>query len=226
MADRSKRLGGADMPTERFFRLPMEKQKAIRQAAFREFAAQTLDLVSINRIVKDADISRGSFYTYFEDKWDLLNYLLESYQRTIEREARKSLKKTGGDVWEMFRDIFQMILDHCQDPQVRDFIGHILVNENPESALKLFPCVEESEKNADMERKLRTFYEAYKEEKFRKMPFSRFQNFMQLAMLSVLYELSRYAGGAEEQCVIEEFREKMSILRSGVAVIGAVCPDD
>ncbi|WP_352398691.1 TetR/AcrR family transcriptional regulator [[Clostridium] aminophilum] len=212
------------MPTERFFRLPREKQNAIKQAAFREFAAQPLELVSINRIVKDADISRGSFYTYFEDKWDLLNYLLESYQRTIEREAQKSLKETGGDVWEMFGDIFQMILDHCQDPQVRDFIGHILVNENPESALKLFPCVEESEKNADMERKLRTFYEAYKEEKFRKMPFSRFQNFMQLAMLSVLYELSRYAGGAEEQCVIEEFREKMSILRSGVAVIGEVCP--
>lgn len=213
------------MPTERFFRLPREKQNAIKQAAFREFAAQPLELVSINRIVKDADISRGSFYTYFEDKWDLLNYLLESYQRTIEREAQKSLKETGGDVWEMFRDIFQMILDHCQDPQVRDFIGHILVNENPESALKLFPGVEETEKNTDMERKLRTFYEVYKEEKFRKMPFSRFQNFMQLAMLSVLYELRQFAGGAEEKCVIEDFREKMSILRSGVAVIGDDDPE-
>lgn len=214
------------MSTERFFRLPREKQNAVKQAAFREFAAQPLELVSINRIVKDADISRGSFYTYFEDKWDLLNYLLESYQRTIEREAQKSLKETGGDVCEMFQDIFQMIIDHCQDPQVRAFIGHILVKENPESALKLFPCMEENEKNVDMERKLRAFYEAYKEEKFRKMPFSRFQSFMQLAMLSVLYELRQFAGGAEEKCVIEDFREKMSILRSGVDVIGEVCPDD
>ena len=56
------------MPTERFLRLPKEKIEAIRIAAAKEFMRVPLEEASINRIVHDADISRGSFYTYFEDK--------------------------------------------------------------------------------------------------------------------------------------------------------------
>ena len=65
------------MPTERFLRLPKEKIEAIRIAAAKEFMRVPLEEASINRIVHDADISRGSFYTYFEDKQDLLKWLIE-----------------------------------------------------------------------------------------------------------------------------------------------------
>ena len=64
------------MPTERFLRLPKEKIEAIRIAAVKEFMRVPLEEASINRIVHDADISRGSFYTYFEDKQDLLKWLI------------------------------------------------------------------------------------------------------------------------------------------------------
>ena len=64
------------MPTERFLRLPKEKIEAIRIAAAKEFMRVPLEEASINRIVHDADISRGSFYTYFEDKQDLLKWLI------------------------------------------------------------------------------------------------------------------------------------------------------
>ena len=63
------------MPTERFMRLPKEKIEAIRAAAAKEFMRVAPEEVSINRIVHDADISRGSFNTYFEDKRDLLKWL-------------------------------------------------------------------------------------------------------------------------------------------------------
>lgn len=56
------------MPTERFNRLPDKKKEAIRIAAAKEFARVLPEEVSINRIIRDAEISRGSFYTYFEDK--------------------------------------------------------------------------------------------------------------------------------------------------------------
>ena len=56
------------MPTERFLRLPKEKIEAIRIAAAKEFIRVPLEEASINRIVHDSNISRGSFYTYFEDK--------------------------------------------------------------------------------------------------------------------------------------------------------------
>mgnify|MGYP005800665767 FL=1 len=64
------------MPTQRFFNLKEEKRKAILDAAVCEFTRVPLSEVSINKIIKAADISRGSFYTYFEDKEDLARYML------------------------------------------------------------------------------------------------------------------------------------------------------
>ena len=49
------------MPSERFYRLSEEKRKMICEAAIKEFARVTIDKVSINQIIKNANISRGSF---------------------------------------------------------------------------------------------------------------------------------------------------------------------
>ena len=50
------------MPTERFYRLPEVKRQAIREAALKEFARVPFEKVSINQIIRNADISRGSFF--------------------------------------------------------------------------------------------------------------------------------------------------------------------
>lgn len=69
------------MPSSTYFRLPKEKQDRIYDAAVREFAAHRYKEVSINRIVKEAMIPRGSFYQYFEGKEDLLYYILEQISK-------------------------------------------------------------------------------------------------------------------------------------------------
>ena len=51
------------MPTERFYRLPEAKKQVIRQAAIKEFVRVPFEKASINQIIQNADISRGSFYT-------------------------------------------------------------------------------------------------------------------------------------------------------------------
>ena len=53
------------MPTQRFFNLKEEKRRAIVRAAVHEFSRVPYSVASINQIIKEADISRGSFYTYF-----------------------------------------------------------------------------------------------------------------------------------------------------------------
>ena len=63
------------MPTERFNKLPEEKKKAIRDAAMEECIRVPFEKVSINKIIQNAGISRGSFYTYFEDKRDVVRYI-------------------------------------------------------------------------------------------------------------------------------------------------------
>ena len=77
------------MPTERFYRLPEAKKQVIRQAAIKEFARVPFEKASINQIIQNADISRGSFYTYFEDKQDVVRYIFED-------NARQMLRKGAG----------------------------------------------------------------------------------------------------------------------------------
>lgn len=75
-----------------FEKLPTEKQDTIIQAAIQEFSDYPYAEASINRIIKAANISRGSFYLYFNDKQDLFHYLLE--QLFIQPLANKMAEQT------------------------------------------------------------------------------------------------------------------------------------
>ena len=99
------------MPTERFLRLPKEKIEAIRIAAVKEFMRVPLEEASINRIVHDADISRGSFYTYFEDKQDLLRWLIYAQAEQHFKNYIERLQENGGDLWDMLENVFDRGMD-------------------------------------------------------------------------------------------------------------------
>ena len=60
------------MIKQTFYNLPETKRERIYQAIKTEFDRVPLDKISINSIIKEANISRGSFYQYFESKEDLL----------------------------------------------------------------------------------------------------------------------------------------------------------
>ncbi|MDK2950503.1 MAG: hypothetical protein PWQ77_168 [Kosmotogales bacterium] len=65
------------MPKKTFFNLKEDKRIRIIDAALNQFCSHPFDKVSINIIVKEANISKGSFYQYFNDKLDLYTYILE-----------------------------------------------------------------------------------------------------------------------------------------------------
>ncbi len=67
------------MPSSTFLNLPAEKQEKLLEAATREFSHRPFNEASINQIIKEAGIPRGSFYMYFQDKEDLFRYLLKGY---------------------------------------------------------------------------------------------------------------------------------------------------
>lgn len=97
------------MPTERFFNLPEEKQKRIVQASLAEFGRVPFEEISINRIIQDAGIPRGSFYQYFEDKQDLRSYLLSGFRTCLETKVKSYLKEQKGDIFQFFKDAFDEI---------------------------------------------------------------------------------------------------------------------
>lgn len=70
------------MPTSTFFHLPEEKLERLISACWEEMTWVRLAEVSINQIITSAHIPRGSFYQYFEDKKDMICYLLEGMWKT------------------------------------------------------------------------------------------------------------------------------------------------
>lgn len=114
------------MPTERFYRLPKEKSEAIRQAAIREFKRVSPDEASINKIIQDAEISRGSFYTYFTDKHDLLKWLLWEGTKNFQRFYVTELQKNGGDIWDVFDNVLEDTIRWSAEKGFIEILGNIL----------------------------------------------------------------------------------------------------
>jgi TetR/AcrR family transcriptional regulator len=69
------------MPNKTFFNLSDEKRCRIVDAALQEFAAHSFNEASINRIIKNAEIPKGSFYQYFKNKEDLYLYFLDEVSK-------------------------------------------------------------------------------------------------------------------------------------------------
>jgi len=99
------------MPTDRFNRLSDEKKKKIREAAIKEFARVPFEKASINQIIRNADISRGSFYTYFSDKQDVVSFIFEDSFAQMEEFCLKILTINGGDYFDMIRKLFKYLTD-------------------------------------------------------------------------------------------------------------------
>jgi AcrR family transcriptional regulator len=71
------------MPTKTFFNLTEGKRKKLLKAIHSEFSRVPFGEVSINQIIKAAGIPSGSFYRYFADKQDMLQYLLADYREML-----------------------------------------------------------------------------------------------------------------------------------------------
>lgn len=99
------------MPTQRFFNLKEEKRNAILEAAVHEFSRVPYSSASINQIIKEADISRGSFYTYFEDKDDLMRYLLRGAGDKCQQWAFQVMEEEKGNVFAVPLKILSRLMD-------------------------------------------------------------------------------------------------------------------
>ena len=103
------------MPSERFLRLPEEKRGLICQIAMDEFIHVPLEKVSINRIIQKAGISRGSFYTYFEDKRELLVWVLKTTRKQWVEKSIECLEDNHGNIWDSAEYLLRMTLEFCQN---------------------------------------------------------------------------------------------------------------
>ena len=97
------------MPTPTFFRLPEEKRARLLRSAWREFSSVRFSEASINRIVRDAQIARGSFYQYFADKDDLFFHLLDTLYDACLALAAQALREAGGSLFDAVPRVFDLL---------------------------------------------------------------------------------------------------------------------
>ena len=104
------------MPKETFYRLPGEKRKRIMAAAERDFLENSFEAASINRIIKEAAIPRGSFYQYFEDKKDIFLYIVSTHKNEAFGFVESFIKDSDGDVFSFMRKAIDfMISAECSE---------------------------------------------------------------------------------------------------------------
>ena len=85
------------MPKDTFYNLSKEKRDHIIQAAMKVFSIQSFNEAAISEIIRHADISRGSFYQYFDDKLDLYKYLIGLFKKNYHSLMLKKFQEHDGD---------------------------------------------------------------------------------------------------------------------------------
>lgn len=124
------------MPTSTFFRLPVEKRTKLLRCARAEFARVPYSEASINRIIRAAEIPRGSFYMYFSDKGDLFRHLLGEYRQILFDLLSQLLSQRKGDPFEAFLDFFDLVqTQYSREHTMEDLISIFQRNAGlPEAA--------------------------------------------------------------------------------------------
>jgi AcrR family transcriptional regulator len=95
------------MPKQTFFNLKEEKKEKIEKALIKEFSNNTFEKASISNIIAEANIPRGSFYQYFEDKEDAIYYIINKYLEKEKNRIYQYLLKNKGDIFETAINIYE-----------------------------------------------------------------------------------------------------------------------
>lgn len=74
-----------------------EKKRRIEEAAIHLFEHDDFNKISIDQIVKKANVAKGTFYLYFKDKVQLTNHLIIKYSSQLIDEALSKVKEANID---------------------------------------------------------------------------------------------------------------------------------
>lgn len=85
------------------------KEKELFSAAYDLFIKNSIEKTSIDDIAKNSGVAKGTFYLYFNDKYDILNQLILQKSNEI---IKKALAETNALGSENFRERTLFFLDY------------------------------------------------------------------------------------------------------------------
>ncbi len=182
------------MPTERFYRLPEAKRQLIREAALKEFSRVPFERASINQIIHNADISRGSFYTYFEDKQDVVEFLFEDSCNQMKEICEQELSENGGDYFAMIRRIFEVFVEKLQETKsMMDVVRNVFSYQENAKVLGFgnFPNISPTISDAE-ELPIRWVFDRIDKSRYRFQDVQGYRSLMSLGMISLMFALKQF----------------------------------
>lgn len=127
-----------------FYNLPDEKRNRIVNAVLKEFSSASTDKVSINRIIKEANISRGSFYQYFDDKVDLVEVLINSFIDKSSESIDSIVMRTDSDMFMVHTELFNLMVELNKNEKfkllLRNLYKNIKANDDLISEYMIHRC--------------------------------------------------------------------------------------
>lgn len=115
------------MPSKTFLNLDSSKQSNLLEAAMHEFKSVPYTEVSINQIIMNAHISRGSFYTYFIDKDDLFGYILDLQKKKMFTITKDVFDSCGGDIRKSFLMLYDTFTELIKEYDLSFFLKNIFL---------------------------------------------------------------------------------------------------
>lgn len=115
-----------------FYKLKEEKRELIINAAIKEFVQNGFEKASTNEIVKEAKISKGSLFNYFNSKKELYVYLFEYGVQVIDG-LYEQIDLSETDLFKRLENIgLQKLYIQSKYPLVFDFLASCVQEESAE----------------------------------------------------------------------------------------------
>lgn len=148
------------MPTNTFLNLSEEKKSKIIDAAKKEFERVPIEQVSIKNIVENAEIARGSFYQYFENKEDLFEYIMCDKIGNIQNKLMKIIEKEDGNIINIFINVYDHLIQVGKMRKNNKLFKQIFENIKTSDNLMF---IKKEEINKKLEQTLYSLYDKNKE---------------------------------------------------------------
>lgn len=149
------------MPKSTFFHLSEEKQRRLLEAASIEFSRVALKEASIANIIKLAEIPRGSFYQYFEDKEDLYYYYFDLLSQDRKSEITKCVQESDGDLFDGMEKYFSKIVLEALSGPHAGFYKHFYMDSDYRSMVRILPELQTIKKKGEKSQKMRHGHQLY-----------------------------------------------------------------
>ena len=209
------------MPTERFYHLSEKKKEMIREAAVQEFIRVSPEQASINQIVRNAEISRGSFYTYFEDKEDLMRYVFEDLIHQVREFCKNLLRDSGGDFWTLQQGLMDFVLQICRE----DKMPALTRTESGHNTLMRLMWEKSSDEVCPEEIWMGELYQLTDCSRLRVGSLQEYRILFSICIHCILAEIAElYEKGKTEAEARESFARRLDYIRYGAAESKAGMP--